>query len=160
MGILNALGLYVQAPNAENVFQDLSFNLSFVSKDNKDEVKVFGVGGLSDELWRIRDTSQWQTSWDYIGEVSGSHMGVLGVSYRRLLDDKSYLRITAGAVYNYLFDTEFVPDFDFPTDVSKYDTTEINDYHTIRSQLHITYSNKLHRTFRLKAGLSLSLIHI
>jgi hypothetical protein len=146
--------LYVQAPNAENVFQDLSFNLSFVSKDNKDEVKVFGVGGLSNELWKIRDTSLWQTSWDYIGEVSGSHLGVLGVSYRRLIDDKSYLRVTAGAVYNYLFDTEFVPDFSVPTDESQYDTTEINDYHTIRSQLHLTYSNKLHRTFRLKTGLS------
>ena len=154
LGILNALGLYVQAPNAENVFQDLSFNLSFVSKDNEDEVKIFGVGGLSDELWRIRDTSLWQTSWDYIGEVSGSHMGVLGVSYRRLLNDKSYLRITAGSVYNYLFDTEFVPDFNDPTNESKYDTTEINSYHTLRSQLHITYSNKLHKRFRLKTGFS------
>ncbi|MCH2020930.1 MAG: carboxypeptidase-like regulatory domain-containing protein [Saprospiraceae bacterium] len=154
LGVLNAMKLYVQAPNAENVFQDLSFNLSFVSEDNKDELKIFGVGGLSNELWKIRDTSLWKTSWDYIGEVSGSHMGVLGASYRRLIDDKSYLRITAGAVYNYLFDTEFVPDFADPTNESKYDTTEINDYHLIRSQLHITYSNKLHKRFRLKTGLS------
>jgi hypothetical protein len=154
LGILNAMKLYVQAPNAENVFQDLSFNLSFVSKDNKDELKIFGVGGLSNELWKIRDTSLWQTSWDYIGEVSGSHLGIFGASYRRLIDDKSYVRVTAGVVYNYLFDTEFVPNFAAPTDITQYDTTEINDYHLIRSQIHLTYSNKLHRLFRLKAGLN------
>jgi len=155
LGVLNAMGLYVVGPNVSNNFQDLSFNLSFNSKDNKDEVKVFGVGGLSNELWAVRDTSLWQTTWDYQYEKSGSHMGVLGVSYRRLLNDKSYLRITAGAVYNYLFDLEFEPDYPDFTNAAKNDTFETNYYHLLRSQLHTTYSVKFNNRIRLKAGLSM-----
>jgi hypothetical protein len=154
LGILNAMGLYVVAPNATNVFQDLSFNLSFVSKDNKDEVKIFGVGGLSNLQWTVRDTSLWKNPNDYIYEKSGSNMGVFGASYRRLIDDKSYLRITAGVVYNNLFNMKYMPEYLAPSDASQFDTTEVNNYHLIRSQLHFTYSNKLHKRFRLKTGFS------
>jgi hypothetical protein len=151
LGILNAMGLYVVRENVANNFQDLSFNLSFTSKDNKSEFKVFGVGGLSDEVWSVKDTSEWRTTWDYQFDNNGSNLGILGASFRRLLDDKSYLRLTVGTVFNHIREFQYEP---MITDLNFRDTLEDKDSKTLRSQMHLTYSNKINTKFRLKAGLS------
>lgn len=154
LGILNLMGLYVVRENVANNFQDLSFNLSFNSKDNKDEFKVFGVGGMSDEEWFTKqDTSEWQSYLDYIHENSGSNMGLLGFSYRRLLNDKSYLKITTGSVLNHTFMLQEEPNIN---DLNQKDTILEYDYKILRSQLHLTYSNKINNRFRLKTGISLT----
>lgn len=156
LGILNAMGLYVVRENVANTFQDLSFNLTFNSKDNKNEVKVFGVGGLSEEQFFVKeDTADWLTYLDYIDERNGSNLGILGVSFRRLLNDKSYIKLVAGSVYNNIFLRQNTPNLT-TFDVNDPTLTEDYDYHTFRSQLHATYSNKLSTRFRLKTGLSLT----
>ena len=154
LGLLNAFGIYAIGDNVSNDFQDLSFNLTFNSKDNKNEVKVFGVGGLSNELFLIKeDTAEWYTIYDYIGERSGSNLGIFGVSFRRLLNQKSYLKIVAGTVYNNLFLEQHRPNL-ITYDINDLTLTKEFDYHTLRSQLHATYSNKFSKYFRLKTGLS------
>jgi len=156
LGILNAIGLYVVRENVANNFQDLSFNLSFNSKDNKNEFKVFGIGGISDEEWFTKeDTSQWQSYLDYLHENSGSNLGLLGGSYRRLLNEKSYLKVVVGTVLNHTRMLQEEPEI---TDFNQLDTLLEYDYKTLRSQLHLTYSNKFSNRFRLKAGASLSAI--
>jgi hypothetical protein len=156
VSLLNAMGLYVTGENVTNSFQDLSFNLTFNSKDNKNKVKEFGVGGLSNEEFLIKDdTSTWNTVYDYVGEKSGSNMGILGVSFRRLLNEKSYLNIVAGTVYNNIFLEQRIPNL-VTNDINDQTLTIDYDYHTFRSQLHATYSNKISKRFRLKTGLSLS----
>ena len=156
LGLLNAMGLYVIGENVSNSFQDLSFNLTFNSQDNKNEVKVFGVGGLSNEEFFIKeDTTTWGTVYDYVGERSGSNLGIFGVSFRRLLNEKSYLKIVAGTVYNNIFLEQKIPNL-VTNDISDQTVTIDYDYHTIRSQLHATYSNKFNNQFRLKTGVSLT----
>ncbi|MFK7795846.1 MAG: carboxypeptidase-like regulatory domain-containing protein [Aureispira sp.] len=156
LGLLNAMGLYVTGENVTNSFQDLSFNLTFNSKDNKNEVKVFGVGGLSNEQFLIKeDTTTWSTVYDYVGEKSGSNLGIFGVSFRRLLNEKSYLKIVAGTVYSNIFLEQQIPNL-ITNDINDLDVTIDYNYHTLRSQLHTTYSNKISNRFRLKTGLSLT----
>ncbi|MGH1339826.1 MAG: TonB-dependent receptor [Aureispira sp.] len=156
LGILNAMGLYVVRENIANNFQDLSFNLTFNSKDNKNEVKVFGIGGLSKEqIFTKEDTADWKIYLDYIDEINGSNLGILGVSFRRLLNEQSYLKVVAGSVYNHNFSRTNTPNL-ATFDVNDPTLTESFDYHTFRSQIHATYSNKLSNRFRLKTGLSLT----
>ena len=54
LGIMNLFGLYVVRDNVANDFQDLSFKLHFSSKDNKHQVKIFGLGGLGSEQWLVK----------------------------------------------------------------------------------------------------------
>ena len=96
LGILGALGLYVVRENVFNDFQDLSFNLVFSSKDNKHHLKVFGLGGISSEQWMVKDSSDWQTSLDYLRKNFKTNMGIAGLNYTCLLDEKSYLNVVAG----------------------------------------------------------------
>lgn len=154
LGLLSAMGLYVVRENVTNEFQDLSFNLTFNSKDNKNEVKVFGVGGLSLERFLIKeDTADWQLNLDYLDEVGGSNFGVLGVSFRRLLNERSYLKVVVGSVLNHIFLDQKLPNL-VTFDINDRTLTESFDYKTLRSQIHATYSNKLSTQFRIKAGLS------
>lgn len=156
LGILNAMGLYVVRENVGNNFQDLSFNLTFNSKDNKDEFKIFGIGGLSDERWFTKeDTADWQTYLDYIDERNGSNLGVLGFTYRRLINDKSSLKVVLGSVFNHIFLNQSIPNL-ANLDINDKDVIEEYDYKTLRSQLHLTYSNKISNRFRLKTGASLT----
>lgn len=154
LGILGAMGLYVVRDNVSNTFQDLSFNLSFNSKDNKDEFKVFGVGGMSSEYWFTKqDTAKWQSYLDYIDEVNGSNLGILGFTYRRLLNDKSYLKVVAGSVLNHTYLLQKIPNIQ---NLESKDTVEDFDYKTLRSQLHLVYGNKINNRFSIKAGASLT----
>lgn len=156
LGLLNAMGLYVVRENVGNNFMDLSFNLTFNSKDNKDEFKIFGIGGLSDERWFTKeDTADWQTYLDYIDERNGSNLGVLGFTYRRLINEKSYLKIVVGSVLNHIFLKQAIPNLT-TLDIEDKDVVEDYDYKTLRSQLHLTYSNKISNRFRLKTGTSLT----
>lgn len=156
LGILNAMGLYVVRENVGNNFQDLSFNLTFNSKDNKDEFKIFGIGGLSDEQWFTKkDTADWQTYLDYIDERNGSNLGLLGFTYRRLINEKSYFKLVLGSVFNHFYLKQAIPDLN-TMDANNKDVVEDYDYKMLRSQLHLTYSNKFSNRFRLKTGLSLS----
>lgn len=156
LGLLNAMGLYVVRENIANNFQDLSFNLTFNSKDNKNEVKFFGIGGLSKEqIFTKQDTADWRIYLDYIDEINGSNLGLMGVSFRRLLNEQSYLKVVVGSVYNHNFSRTNTPNL-VTFDVNDPTLTETFDYHTFRSQIHLTYSNKISTRFRLKTGLSLT----
>jgi hypothetical protein len=178
LGILGALGLFVVRENVLNDFQDLSFNFTFASKDNKHHLKIFGMGGIASEQWMVKDSSEWITSLDYIRKNFKTNMGIVGLNYTWLVDDKSYLNIVAGAqIYQVsdnsddaslslagLSDANAVSAFiaeknKITRNFSDYevaDSTRIytNEYVYGRYSVQATFSRKISKRFRLKAGLS------
>jgi hypothetical protein len=82
LGILNQLGLHLVGPRVDNTFQDLSFNLSFPSKDKKRYLTVWGMGGLSRERENaIEGVENWKSYSDYYTRDFNSNMGAVGATY-------------------------------------------------------------------------------
>lgn len=82
LGILNQMGLHLVGPRVDNTFQDLSFNLSFPSKDKKRYLTVWGMGGLSREKENaIEGVENWRSYSDYYTRDFNSNMGAVGVTY-------------------------------------------------------------------------------
>jgi len=120
---------------------------------------------MSNEEWHVKPTAEWESYLDYVHELSGSNMGVLGFSYRRLLDDKSYLKVVTGTVLNHTYMLQEQPLFTTQSNLDSLEQAEYKfpldtileyDYKTLRSQLHLTYSNKFSNQFRIKVGASLT----
>lgn len=176
LGIMNLFGLYVVRDNVSNAFQDLSFNVSFNSKNNKHIVKIFGLGGLASEQWYVKDTSKWVTRLDYVRKNLKTGLGVFGVNYTCLLDENSFLRVVAGGHINQIYDNDndaslAISEMDSAQIInyldtlntvklssgnSTWDSTRIatNEYIYGRGSLQMTYSRKINNQFRIKAGLS------
>ncbi len=155
LGILGNLGIYVIRDNVSNNFQDLSFNLFFSSPDNKSMFTVFGMGGLSQENWWMRDTARWKYNYDYDWDKNNSNLGVLGMTYTRLLNDKSFLKMTLGGSISEIFDFQISPRI---TADSAF-WLERNDYLNTQFTFHPVYSYKVNSQLRFKAGL-ISSFHI
>lgn len=148
LGILGLMGIYVVRENVNNTFQDLSFNTTFESEDRKDRFQVFGLGGLSSGQWFIKDdTTEWVTRQDHFRINYLTVIANLGATYRHLINERSYLKILAGATYNQLSNQR---------NNALIDSIQVenHDYAIQQYTLSGTYSNKFSDIFRLKAGLS------
>lgn len=147
LGILSAMGFYIVRPNVSNTFQDLSFNTVFESEDRKNIFTIFGIGGLANEQWFPKDSADWLTRLDFNRINSRTLIGTVGMTYTRLLDDKSYLKILLGGNVNKLFENV---DNMFLDSVR----TENNGYWRHQYTVSGTYSRKISNVLRLKAGFS------
>lgn len=99
LGLLNQMGIYLVNPRTDNIFQDLSFKLHFPSKNNKSSLSIWGIGGLSSEYEReADDLSAESTFGEKFTRDFDTDMGAVGATYNYLLDEKSYLRISAAAM--------------------------------------------------------------
>src|SRR4030095_5543296 len=82
LGILNALGFHLTDEREDNNFQDLSFNLSFPSKDNRSVFNVWGIGGLSKEDYApVEDVADWDEYDDYAIYDFKTNMGAAGIGH-------------------------------------------------------------------------------
>jgi hypothetical protein len=81
LGILNKMGLHLVGPRVDNTFQDLSFNLSFPSKDKKKFLTIWGMGGLSVEEVNPVEQEDWKSFDDYYTRNFTSDMGTVGMTY-------------------------------------------------------------------------------
>ena len=82
LGILNQLGLHLVGERVDNTFQDLSFNLSFPSKDKKRFLTIWGMGGLSKERESaVENSEDWKSFSDYYTRDFNSDMGTVGLTY-------------------------------------------------------------------------------
>ena len=82
LGILNQMGLHLVGARVDNNFQDLSFNLSFPSKDKKRFLTVWGMGGLSRERENaVEGIENWRSFSDYFTRDFNSNMGTVGMTY-------------------------------------------------------------------------------
>lgn len=154
LGLLNKMGFNLVGERVSNDFQDLSFNLTFKSKNNKRITTIFGMGGLSEEHYSPveqgidRDPSrpdQWED------RVKPANMGVLGATWTFLPDDKSYFKIALALIGSEIqrqSDT-----LDLQNNRFRYETQRYLDR---RLSTSATYHRKLSSTLRLKTGLLLN----
>ena len=172
LGLMGLMGLYVVRENVFNNFTDLSFNFSLASKDNKHQVKFFGLGGMSSEQWLVKPQAEWVSRLDYIRKNFKTNMGIVGMNYTYLIDDQSYFKVVAGAQVYQVTDNEddlsrYNGNMDSliaarnifgaaPADYLSPDSLRINTHEYIygRYSIQATYSRKITKRFKLKAGLS------
>lgn len=155
LGLLNQMGIYLVNPRADNIFQDLSFNLYFPSKNNKSTLMVWGIGGLSDEFERaIDELSPESTYGEKLTRDFQSDMAAVGVSHTFLIDDKSYIKSSLAAMGQRII-------FKNDTLNQERNPTTINDeaYTNVRYVLTSFYNRKFNARSSMKTGLFLNSIH-
>lgn len=82
LGVLNKMGLHLVGPRVDNTFQDVSFNFSFPSKDKKNLLTIWGIGGLSvEQVNPVEDQAEWKSFDDYYTRYFTSDMGTVGMTY-------------------------------------------------------------------------------
>ncbi|MEY4905441.1 MAG: hypothetical protein RLZZ292_3256, partial [Bacteroidota bacterium] len=131
LGLLNSMGFHLVGERVSNDFQDLSFNLSLDSKDKRNLWTVFGLGGISKERYtpvvnplerEYGKGNQWED------RQQSSDMGAVGVTYTRLIDDKSHLKWVIAAMGSHIyrvFDTLNVKDERYRYNTQQYYDTRI-----------------------------------
>lgn len=148
LGILNQLGFRLVGPRVDNTFQDLSFNLNFPSKDKKQTISLFGIGGVSKEFTEVeKDTAKWIQYTDYLRTDFSSAMFATGVSHTITLDNKSYLKTTLALMANQV-------DFNDDTLTLQMAATRVSTEKYIdgRATLASFYNRKINAQYTLKAG--------
>jgi len=109
LSILNRMGFHLVGERVDNDFTDLSFNLAFDGKDGKSFTTVFGLGGTSLENYRPvpevidRGTGDEFRTNEWEDRRLGSRMMALGMTHKRLLDKKSYLKFSAAITGSVIF---------------------------------------------------------
>ncbi|NTW32589.1 MAG: TonB-dependent receptor [Bacteroidetes bacterium] len=90
MGLLSAMG--INLGDEKIAFQDLSFNLSFLTKKAGD-FTFFGMGGLSSNLFKAqRDSLKWVYQKDRFDIDYYSKMGASGIAHTIILAKNSFLK--------------------------------------------------------------------
>lgn len=126
LGILNAMGIHLVGPRVSNTFQDLSFKVRFASKNNRDIVSFWGIGGLSKETQEpVEGVENWKSYTDYFTRDFVTNMGAIGMTHTHLFQDNSYLK-TNVAIMNQqvLFANDTLTQALVPTNVNDEDYTE------------------------------------
>ena len=107
LGILNSMGLYLVGPRTDNTFQDLSFKLNFPSANRKHVISVWGIGGASREHFReVEGTENWSSFDDYHSYLFTTDMGAVGLNHTVLLGDAAYIRTSAAAMSQHIFNRD------------------------------------------------------
>ena len=151
LGLLSRMGFFLVGERVTNDFQDLSFNLSFNGKSGKDFFTVFGIGGLSTEHYMPEtDTAAREpgVSRDWEERINIGNMAATGMTYTRLIDDKSYLKVVVAGMGS---DLSFVGDT----------LNQMNERYRYRNEKYfdarigtaVSYNRKISSRFKLKAGL-------
>lgn len=173
LGILNDIGFRLVGERIDNNFQDLSFNIYLPSKDLKNTWTIFGMGGLSEELWDpVEDSLSWsrpyRTTRDYLTRV-----GAAGITYTRLIDNKSFLKAVVAVSGNQVIDNDDTLDIrtvvpspnpdmlEEEIDWTSLDETpfEKEDYRNTRISSHIFYSRQFSPSLTMKNGIIASHIN-
>lgn len=155
LGLLNQMGIHIVNPRADNIFQDLSFNLYFPSENNKSTLSVWGIGGLSDEFERaIDDLTTKSTFSEKLTRDFQTDMGAVGATYTYLIDDQSYIKTSLAAMGQKIL-------FGNDTLNIEREATNINDeaYTNTRYVLTSFYNRKLSSRMAMKTGFFLNNIH-
>lgn len=151
LGLLSRFGFYVVGERVVNDFQDLSFNLSFDSDDGKSMWTVFGMGGLSLEHYQPITTPterDYAVSNHWEDRYRISNLGVLGTTFTRIIDDKSYFKAVVSTLASDItrdYDTLDLNDVPY-----RYNTEQYTDY---RISTALSYNRKISPSTRFKTGI-------
>lgn len=151
LGLLSQMGFYLVGERVTNLFQDLSFNLAFHSKDGKRTTTVFGLGGLSEEHYMPVEPAEKRVAgkadnWE--DRVRPANMGALGVTHTANLSEKSSIKYVVAVIGSGIkrnSDTLNLQDVRF-----RYDTQQYDEF---RLAATAAYNYKFDAKTRLKAGL-------
>jgi len=155
LGILSQMNVNLVGERTENTFQDLSFNIAF-DENEKNRFTVFGLGGLSREHERPIDEPTERNPEDFShfrDRIRDSNVGVLGGTYTRFIDDKSYFKIGLAGMGSTI---------DFFADVldSLNQRTNYEDelHQEVRLAGSAIYNRKINSGLRLKTGIYVNYI--
>ncbi len=146
--LLNKMGFELVGENIENNFQDFSFNLAFNGKNQRSFWTVFGISGLSAELYLPReDTAQWESPSHWTDRVERADMAAAGVTFRYLIDDKSYIKAVVAGMGGFIDRTR-----DTLTTLKVPSRINTEEYFDRRISASLTYQRKFSLRTRLKIG--------
>ncbi|WP_435354558.1 TonB-dependent receptor [Emticicia sp. SJ17W-69] len=156
LGLLSQMGFYLVGERVSNLFQDLSFNLAFHSKDGKKTTTIFGLGGLSEEHYMPVDAPEKRVlgkadNWEE--KVKPSNMGAIGVTHTVNINEKSSLKYVVAAIGSYQnrkYDTLNLQNVRF-----RYETQKYQDARLAAS---VAYNYRFNAKTRLKTGAILNFI--
>lgn len=151
LGLLNKMGFHLIGERVSNDFQDLSFNLDLTGKNPRHRFTIFSLAGISLEHYtpvEAPNERDYGIANHWEDREQGSNMAVLGSTYTWLIDNQSYFKVTAAAMYSEIFrmyDTLNLQDERF-----RYNTQEYLDY---RFSAAATYNRKFSDQWNFKTGL-------
>jgi len=101
LGLLNSLGFELIGERVSNNFQDLSFNLAFEGREPGTQWTVFGIGGISEEHYSPKPVEERESgiSNHFEDRFNISDVAVTGVTYKRIINNKSYIKGTTTLMY-------------------------------------------------------------
>ena len=166
LGILNDIGFRLVGERIDNNFQDLSFNIYLPTKNKNTTVTIFGLGGLSEELWDpVEDSLTWslpyRTTTDFL-----TRMGATGATITHLIDDKSFIKAVVAVSGNQVIDDDDTLDVrsvvrsPSPDDLEEsVDWTTLNEspldkevYQNSRISTHVFYSRAFSPKVKMQTG--------
>lgn len=156
LGILTNMGVYLVGERVTNEFQDLSFNNSFILKNGKDVVTVFGIGGLSQEHYQPVENPADRTpgvanEWE--DRLRNHNMGALGMTYNKSIDETSFLKWVVAVMGNYQrFDSDTLDRANLRYQYGK------EQYEEYRISTSLAFNKQFNPALRMKAGLQFSQI--
>ena len=156
LGLLNRMGFHPTGENAFNEYTDFSFNLYFNFPKQNANLNIFGMGGLSTEIYNPMNPVErrdpnilWH--WEYV--LFKSNMGTLGAVYTKFHNSKSYSKLALATTASDI--TRYNDTLDIDDNRWRYRDDFTRDSRLIGSY---TYSNRIDSMFRIKAGITGNLI--
>jgi len=144
LAVLSKLGISII--DAVPIFQDLSFKFNFPLK--KGSISVFGIGGASKAVFEpVLDSLKWTNNNDFIGEKTGSEMGVVALSYFRPINNNSYFKI----ILSSLADRPFYNQDSIGAAYLNYRLNNAN-YLSGRNSINLVLNSRVNSRFKIKYG--------
>lgn len=113
LGLLSKMGVNVVNPLTSNSFHDLSFNLYFPI-NKKTHLTFFAFGGASSENKKPEsDTTKWESYNEVYSYDFYTKLGVTGITYTYLINEKSYLYGVVSAGANDIRSNDDTVNYDF-----------------------------------------------
>jgi hypothetical protein len=144
LGILNQMGFYLLGPRNENNFYDLSFKVHHQGKNS--QLSLWGMGGISSQIL-LPEEKPWITYRDYMVYDYGTKMGVMGGSWKKVLNEKSVLQVHFATMAQNAFTYD-----DTLSAVLDTGRVKTERYVTGRNTLNFVYKYNFSPRFQLKAG--------
>ncbi|MGR3809655.1 carboxypeptidase-like regulatory domain-containing protein [Jiulongibacter sp. NS-SX5] len=157
LGLLSAIGFNFVGERVTNEFQDLSFNLTFKSKNQKSVTTVFGMGGLSEENYQpvdIPEERDLTISNHSEDRVRPANMTAMGVTNTFRINSKGYLKTVVALMAS---DIKVMNDtLSLTNERFRYETQNFTDKRIASS---ITLNQKFSSNFLFKSGIIANFIN-
>jgi hypothetical protein len=152
LGILNQFGVHIVDANTDNTFADIAYHVYLPSKNNKNIIQLWGLGGYSSEFHHpVPDQNDVKVFEDLVQTDFKTSMGATGVNYTRLIDKDRYLKIKLAFTSDKIIHNKDTVDINY---VLGYLSDE--EYKSSRLTTGFDYYEKFSPSLQMKLGASVS----